>query len=343
MPDVRWIRDSKPHNKIDDTIDSSAANTFDVVINYRRAVQESDIDFIERTAPQCTVQRRLKYLSSVAVAGLTKGQILVIASDPDIAFIEQQFHFASSLHVSVPSICVTSAPDGCSMPVPADIDGQGVNIAILDSGVDEAHDAFANTPSTGGYNALTDDFVNPIDDNGHGTNVASIALGQATANTSRGVAPGAGLVDVKVLGANNRGPWDKISAGLETIYDNRNAWMVRVINMSIEQLDDNDGPVPSDGLDSFSQLVDLAESMGIVVVAAAGNHGPANTGFTTPAAATRAITVAASCHMDTASRLDDAIASFSNAGPRGSDNDDDLIDELKPEVAAAGSSPAWQS
>jgi hypothetical protein len=54
--------------------------------------------------------------------------------------------------------------------------------------------------------------------------------------------------------------------------------------------------------------------MGIVVVAAAANDGPANTALATPAAATRAITVAAVETMNTTARGDDGIACFSSRG-----------------------------
>jgi len=336
--DVQWGRDVDPHNKIDDIIDRSDANSFDVVVNYKRAVQDGDIDFLNSVGAQSKVQMRLKYLSSVAVGGLNKDDIFAIAGDPDVAFIEQQFGFAPALNFSVPGICVSPAAGGCATTVPTGTDGSGINIAIIDTGVDNAvHSAFPTSHYVAGYDATTTPgtLADPDDDEGHGTHVASIALGQATVNTSRGVAPGAGLVDVRVLTAAG-GTWPQAADGLQTVYDNRNTWGIGVINMSIIQTDAFGNPIMSEGLDAFSQLVDLAESMGIVVVAAVGNNGPANTVLATPAAATRAITVAACNVAATANRADDTMASMSSRGPRSDDNDADQNDELKPEVTAPG-------
>ena len=155
-----------------------------------------------------------------------------------------------------------------------------------------------------GYNALTGILGNPDDDFGHGTHVASIALGRGTTNTSRGVASGAGLVDVKVLDSAGRRPLYVIMDGLEAVYDNHVSWNVGVVNMSLGS-DTSD-----DGTGAMDQLVDLAESMGIVVVVAAGNNGPFNSGLGSPAAATRAVTVAASDDRDSQDRADDIIADY---------------------------------
>ncbi|MCP4630349.1 MAG: S8 family serine peptidase, partial [bacterium] len=155
-----------------------------------------------------------------------------------------------------------------------------------------------------------------------------------------GVAPGAGLIDVRVIDSASNScavtaTWGRMVDALQKIYDNRNKWNVQVVNMSLQNCNAA-GFVPSGGLDAFSQLVDLAESVGIVVVAAASNNGPSNNGLPTPAAATRAITVAASQTLNTVNRADDNMAGFSSRGPRDSDNDSDQIDELKPEVTAPG-------
>jgi len=344
-PDVvDWVRDQEPVNRIEDVIDDNTDPTarFDIVVNYRRCVQQADVDFLNGVGAGTSVQMVLEYITSVAVGGATEADVQVIAAQPGIAFVELQHGFSPSLDDSVPGIRVGA---GFYSPLTVEdafpgVDGTGVNIAIIDSGVDNTlHQAFAATPFVAGYDALTGMVVDPDDDFGHGTHVAGIALGQASVFTSRGVAPGAGLIDVRVFGqditCSTPGSWTTIVDGLQTTYDHRSAWGVDVINMSFGQCD-ADGLVPSDGLDAFSQLVDLAESMGIVVVASAGNHGWDNTYLVTPAAATRAITVAACVDQNNQDRSDDFIAGFSARGPRQSDGDADLLDELKPEVTAPG-------
>jgi serine protease AprX len=119
------------------------------------------------------------------------------------------------------------------------------------------------------------------------------------------------------------------------VYDKRNTWNVNVINMSLGAVCPGPGS-NSDGKESICQLVNLAESMGIAVVCAAGNDGPNNNGLPTPGAASRASTVAAAQTQNTVTRADDTIACFSNRGPRADHGDADPFDEQKPEVAAPG-------
>ena len=333
---VVWNRDVQPRNGIDDTIDNSTNQVFDVVVNFRSCPTSSDVGALNGLG---TNQIELTYLSSIALGGVAKTNITKIAAMTNVAFIEQQFAFATNLTVSVPSMCVNAGSVSCANNARAlGYDGTGVNIAIIDTGVDIGHAAFAATPQIGAYNAVTHafGFANIADGNGHGTHVASIALGQATVNQGEGVAPHAGLIAVEVLGANGQGTWADLVDGLQTVYNQSQsgAWQVNVINLSLGQVDQNGNPVISDGTDAFSQLVNLAESMGIVVVAAAGNNGPNNVGLATPAAATRAITVAASQTQNTTSRADDTIACFSSRGPRTATGIP--LDDNKPEVAAPG-------
>lgn len=340
--DVKWSRDTAPHNHIDDLIDalidpcdpSTMLLPFEIVVNYNRCVVQSDLGWLQSLNPAITIQRKLKYISSVAVGGADFNDIEAIVALDEVAFVELQVPFELHLEDSVPTICVTSGSPSCSGSVTDDYgyDGSGVNIVIMDSGVDNnsliGHQAFAATPFIGGYEVATGQYGDPNDVDGHGTHVASIALGQAAGSIypRRGVAPGAGLVDVSILG----GVWDDVAHALEVVYDNRSNWGVRVINMSFGQR------AKSNGLDSFSQLVDLSAAVGIVVVASAGNRGPNNSWMGTPAAATRSITVAASNIGDTNDRGDDEIACFSSRGPRDDDDDHDTNDERKPDVAAPG-------
>jgi hypothetical protein len=76
----------------------------------------------------------------------------------------------------------------------------------------------------------------------------------------------------------------------------------------------------------------------VIVVNAAGNDGPSNTGFTGLSASSKAIIVAATDDLNTIDRSDDTIAEYSSRGPRTDNGDDDPYDELKPDVAAPGTS-----
>jgi subtilisin family serine protease len=118
--------------------------------------------------------------------------------------------------------------------------GRGVNVAVLDSGVDETHPdlrssivaehCFGTTVCRGGARELGGP-GSAADDNGHGTNVAGIVTSDGT-RAPIGVAPGAGLVAVKVLDAQNRfDSTSDIVSALNWVATARPD--VRVVNMSL--------------------------------------------------------------------------------------------------------------
>lgn len=145
--------------------------------------------------------------------------------------------------------------------------GEGIIIAVVDSGVDLTHPDLAPkiVPGT--------NFVNPgrepQDDHGHGTHVAGIAA--AIANNGLGVvgvAPGARIMPVKVLDENIRG--SKAAEGIRWAVDHG----ASVINLSLG--DDTQallGP-------SFSEAIEYAWSKGVICVAGAGNMYLLDSGYT---------------------------------------------------------------
>jgi subtilisin family serine protease len=207
-----------------------------------------------------------------------------------------------TLNESVPLI---GAPSVWSMGY----DGTGVRIAILDTGIDATH------PDVSGkiVNAvdMTDDGTTD-DLYGHGTHVAIIAAGTGTASAGKfkGVAPGASLMNIKVLNRYGYGYDSWIISGIQHATDSA----ANIISMSL-------GGSPTDGSDPLSQAVDAAVAKGVVVAVAAGNSGDYLT-VGTPGAARQAITVGASDKLDT-------LAYFSSRGP--------TVDfRVKPDVLAPG-------
>jgi thermitase len=146
----------------------------------------------------------------------------------------------------------------------------------------------------GGFNAVTNSTKEEDyqDDNGHGTHVAGIiAAARGNAWGVAGVAPEASLYAVKVLDHNGLGSLSNVVNGIIWCVNNK----MQVINLSLG------GPVDSEGL---HEAVMLAEIMGLVVVAAAGNDG-GQTNY--PAAFKEAISVSAGTP-------DDKLANFSSRG-----------------------------
>jgi subtilisin family serine protease len=191
----------------------------------------------------------------------------------------------------------------------AGLRGDGVKVAVLDTGHDAGHPALA------GKVAASADFTGEgeagVDTDGHGTHVASTIAGSDDRHT--GVAPGARLLIGKVLGVNG-GREDQVLAGMRWAVDNG----ARVVNMSLG------GNGPGNGWDPLSMAVnDLSESTGALFVISAGNEGgPSTVG--SPGAADRALTVGSVTK-------DDRLSTFSSRGPRIGDRG------LKPEIAAPGS------
>ncbi|MEU4292125.1 S8 family serine peptidase [Kribbella sp. NPDC026596] len=191
--------------------------------------------------------------------------------------------------------------------------GQGVDVAVLDTGIDAAH------PDFGGRIAAATSFVpgaDVTDRNGHGTHVASTVAGTGAASggKEKGVAPGAALHIGKVLADDGSGQDSWILAGMEWAARDQHA---KVISMSL-------GSGPTDGTDPMSQAVnELSAETGALFVIAAGNSGPDPFSVSAPGAADAALTVGA---VDAADRL----ASFSSRGPRIGDS------AVKPDLTAPG-------
>ncbi|MDG4809305.1 S8 family serine peptidase [Micromonospora sp. WMMD1120] len=190
-------------------------------------------------------------------------------------------------------------------------DGNGVTVAVLDTGVDATH------PDLAGRVAEARDFSgsgSARDGHGHGTHVAATIAGSGAASDGlrKGVAPGARLLVGKVLDDGGSGYDSSIIAGMEWAAHSG----AKVVSMSL-------GGDPTDGTDPMSQAVnDLTAETGALFVVAAGNAGAART-VGSPGAATAALTVGA---VD----RDDNLADFSSRGPRVGDNG------LKPEITAPG-------
>lgn len=167
--------------------------------------------------------------------------------------------------------------------------GQGVKVAVIDTGIDCGHpDLKVNC--AGGYNAL--DSGKPYhDDNAHGTHVAGTIGAALDGKGVAGVAPGVKLYAVKVLDADGAGGLTSIIKGL--IWAGKNK--MDVANMSLG------APM---GTIFMRAALKYAQMKGVAVFAAAGNDGGS---VNYPAAYPEAIAVSALAP-------DETIAKFSSRG-----------------------------
>lgn len=188
------------------------------------------------------------------------------------------------------------------------VSGEGVTVAVIDSGVDASHPDITETDQVR--------FVDGDDEDGaHGTHVAGILAGDGTASdgTYTGVAPNASILDLDVFD----GPRTSTSAILDALSYASDAG-ADVVSMSL-----GGGPQSTRAQDVLAQATDDAVASGSVVVVAAGNDGPNAQTVGTPGIAERAITVGAT--GENAS----TVAGYSSRGPTPGQF-------LKPDIVAPG-------
>ncbi|MEU5199472.1 S8 family peptidase [Streptomyces scabiei] len=193
----------------------------------------------------------------------------------------------------------------------AGYDGTDVKVAVLDTGVDETH------PDLKGVEIAQKNFSlsgNTVDHVGHGTHVASTVAGSGarSGGTHKGVAPGARILDAKVLGDDGFGSESGIIAGMQWASDQG----ARIANLSLG----GDDSATNDPLENAVERIS-AES-GTLFVIAAGNSGPQAETIGSPGSAPSALTVGAVDRKD-------SIAEFSSVGPTADGS-------LKPDLTAPG-------
>jgi serine protease AprX len=269
-----------------------------------------------------------RHLTSGGVLHVNAGQLVALQQDDSIDHLSGDVIIRSSVdEVTLESI-------GADQVWAGDADrraqnGRGVSVAVIDSGIDTRHNALKNRV------LVTHDFTggDGSDGYGHGTHVAAIIAGQGgrTSEAYQGIAPGAYLLNLRVLGDDGSGSASNVIEAIDWTIAHRRDYNVGVINLSLG------APVLQPYRDDpLCEAVERAVRAGITVVAAAGNFGKTADGksvyggITSPANSPYAIAVGATDTHGTAARSDDTLATFSSKGPTRYD----LI--LKPDVAAPG-------
>ncbi|MFJ9428391.1 S8 family peptidase [Streptomyces sp. NPDC101490] len=192
------------------------------------------------------------------------------------------------------------------------LDGTGVKIAVLDTGIDDTHPDLAGRVAAARNFSRSPDAVDRV---GHGTHVASIAAGTGAKDSRfKGVAPGAQLISAKVLDDYGYGSDSESIAGID--------WAVAqgadIVNLSL-------GSTDRPGIDPLEAHVNkVSAEKGVLFAVAAGNLGDPRPGtVNSPGSAVEALTVGA---VDD----NDQLAPFSALGPRKEDH------AVKPDISAPG-------
>jgi serine protease AprX len=266
-----------------------------------------------------------KWLKTGAVLRASGAQLQALAADGNVGHLSGDTLVRSMMAVADQAIGADQAWAG-SLPGVGSVTGRGIGVALIDSGI-------SNHKALSGRILASVDFTKSNgtgeDALGHGTHIAGIVGGDSAG--FKGVAPGAWLVSLKVLGADGSGLSSDVIRAIDFAIEHKAKFGLRVINLSLGR------PVfESYADDPLCQAVERAYRAGLVVVASAGNYGKTEDGrlvlggITSPGNSPYALTVGAIDGNGTAKRSDDGIADFSSRGPT-------LFDRLvKPDLAAPG-------
>jgi subtilisin family serine protease len=237
----------------------------------------------------------------VAVASGTADQVRAVRAQPGVTYLEGNTPIAFSQETSNTATRGAEAAATLTGANGQALDGSGVSVAVIDSGVDPTHPYFRNTDGSSAVvanlkslcldesNTRTDCVVevpgavdtDTISGGGHGTHVSGIVGGRPTELTDggalQGAAPGASLVSIStgavllIVGADSALNWvlENHEAPCGEAVPARECPPIKVTNNSY-------GPVGGGEFDPNSATVKLQRALaadGVVTVWAAGNDG----------------------------------------------------------------------
>jgi serine protease AprX len=202
--------------------------------------------------------------------------------------------------------------------------GQGVDVALLDSGVAPVNGLLTGNKLVMGPDLSFESQVpnlRYLDTFGHGTHMAGIIAGRdsgtslsglVTDNTNYlGMAPGSRVVSLKLADAQGNTDVSQVIAAIDWViaHGRSSGLNIRVMNMSFGTDSTQDYR-----LDPLSHAAEVAWHSGIVVVVSAGNGDGTRLGLANPAYNPAVLAVGAQNTKGTMDRTDDAVPAFSQRG-----------------------------
>jgi subtilisin family serine protease len=373
---IPWWETTMLDTDRDGVHDSLADETgiVNIGISYSRDVRESDIDSLSLRG--INVNLELPSVDALLIGGIHVDKIEEISNLDGVVMIERYGSVVFYGDIQTPSV---KAKNSSEYPLGAwdlGVSGSGMNIALVDTGVDNEHPGLSDK-FVAGYDAVCyvhtdptcllsnplredDGSFDPDDANQHGTacmGMASATGIEADGSQSEfyGAAPNATLVDIRIGTDVGAGPfenylleqefYESAMNGLQWVIDHHDdAWPgvseeyygIDIISLSWGITSHENGG--SDGSDMHSRILDEAMVEGIIVSVAAGNDGPNNDGLSGMGSSDLSVTVGATDDQNTVAREDDTVADYSSRGPRKDNGDGNPLNELKPEISAPGSS-----
>ncbi len=292
-------------------------------------VDAADVESVDDdSAPTRRASRALSHLPFRSVRVLAS-ELPTLAARSNIRYITPD---SAVLGASAVARQTARVPGSLGAPLSANAGytGQGVTVAVVDTGV-AAHPDFYSLAGqfnfVGGTNGAP---MSKTDGFGHGTHVAGM-IGSTGSHSSsakyQGVATSARIVGLRVLDSQGRGQMSDVLASLD--------WILRVgipqYNVRVANLSLGKGVETVQAQDPLVQAVDALWDAGVVVVVSAGNHGESgHFTISSPGNSRKVITVGSVSDNGTGGIYDDYVSTFSSRGPT-------LFDHvLKPDVLAPG-------
>jgi hypothetical protein len=303
--------------------------------------------YVLNELPAGSLTLKHRYSHVPALAGIiTQAALDILATHPQVFSVNLDDIDTVQLAESVPLIQADSLHQ--FNPIP--FTGQGVTVAVLDTGIDTDHADLED--SIVGQHCFTQGACPPgntnesnsaEDDQGHGTHISGIITSKGSVAPT-GMAPDAQIVAVKVCNASGSCPVSDAIAGLNWIYANLNSQPVQIVNMSIASADISTlYPNVCDAKNqAYADAVNLLVTQGVTVFAASGNSGCYNR-IGRPACLSNAIAVGATydgnvssqswwtnwqCHKNSQSSCIDASTQADQIGCFSNSNS--LVDLLAP-------------
>ncbi|HZI48619.1 MAG TPA: S8 family serine peptidase, partial [Pyrinomonadaceae bacterium] len=213
--------------------------------------------------------RKLK-LFQARIVTLPAQAAVTLASRSDVAYVSLSREARPMGHLSL-----TTGADqvrATANSTSSSLDGSGIGIAIVDSGIDTNHRSFLNRSNSVRV-VYSEDFTGEgrtDDPYGHGTHVASLAAGNGRISNAQytGIAPNANLINLRVLNSQGVGSTAQVLRALDWVAANRTTYNIRVVNLSLGM-----PAIDSYRDDPICKAVRRLVDAGVVVFAAAGNNG----------------------------------------------------------------------
>ncbi len=307
--------DGKKHKlskDVEDLKSGPSATTVDVIIQFNQAPTQAHHQKVQDKGG--VLKTKLDFIKgahySVPVEALD-----ALADDPDVAYISLDRPLRGALDTTVATV-----NGGYAQTL--GLNGAGVGVAVIDSGVADTPDLHT---ASGSYKVVYSQSFVPNDTNtgdpfGHSTHVSGIIASSGASSTGAnyyrhfvGLSPGVNLVNLRVLDHYGMSTDSVVIAAIATAIKLQKSYNIGVMNLSLGR-----AVYESASLDPLCQAVEQAWKAGITVVVAAGNYGRlnifGNNGYgtiTAPGNDPYVITVGAMNTMGTPSPTDDVITTTS--------------------------------